>query len=235
MQDISCTVNAGKQLVVGSEQQYYCFVVKTKLVTQQDNLANVIQEYVKPLARKNDIVFVSEKMVACTQGRAIPLEQVTPGVWAKILCRFVTKNPGGIGLGIPQTMQCAINECGLPKILLAAFVGMLGKLLGTKGWFYRVAGVKAAAIDGPCHWTIPPYNQCVVLAPKNPDEVAKAISRQLGGINVLIVDLNDFGGRILGRAKPGDENEHILPLLLQNPLGQAEESTPIGILRPIYK
>ena len=134
---------------------------------------------------------------------------------------------------MPETMQCAIEECGIFRILLASAVGFVGKIFGKKGWFYHVAGRKAAAIDGPCRWTIPPYNHYVVLAPENPREVAKQISQQLGGYLVLIVDLNDFGGEILGASEEDFCVENWLPLLRQNQLGQSDESTPVGILRPI--
>lgn len=226
-------VNAGKKLMVQSDgREYLCFAVKTRVVLPGDDLEEVVAAYVGPLALPGDVVFLSEKMVAATQGRAIPLAEIKPGFCAKWLCLFVTKTPGGIGLAMPQTMQCAINECGLPKVLLAAAAGAVAKLLGKKGWFYRVAGWQVAAIDGPCHWTLPPYNEYVVLGPKNPAQVARSLSKKLDGATVLVVDLNDFGGRILGASAPVDE-AHLLALLAQNPLGQSGQCTPAGILRPL--
>lgn len=226
-------VNEGKRECVGEGgHTYHCYAVKTKLVTNLDALDDIVDTYVKPLVCEGDIVFLSEKMVACTQGRAIAMADIKPGFWATTLSRYVVKTPGGIGLGMPETMQCAIDECGLPRILLAAAVGALGKVLHRKGWFYHVAGYRAAAIDGPCHWTIPPYNHYVVLAPEKPDAVARAVSAKLGGNLVLVVDLNDFGGKILGKSDAGADEEALLPLLKQNPLGQTDECTPVGILRP---
>lgn len=228
------TVNPGKDFVVKKEgREYFCFAIQTKLVTEKDELCDIVEKYVTPVAQKNDIVFMSEKMVACTQGRAIPMQSIRPGFWAKLLHRFVSKNPGGIGLGMPETMQCAIDECGLPRILLASAAGAAGKLLGVKGWFYHVTGPRAAAIDGPCHWTIPPYNNYVVLAPQSPSAAAAEASRQLGGIPVLVVDVNDLGGKILGSSHNDINEEKLLALLRQNPLGQTDECTPIGILREI--
>lgn len=178
MPENNLTVNHGKLAVVGQEgKQYQCFAVRTPLITQRDNLADVISQHIAPFICEGDILFLSEKMVACTQGRAIPMGEITPGFWAKLLCRFVLKREGGIGLGIPETMQCAIDECGLPRILFAAGISAVGKLFGVRGWFYKIAGTRAAAIDGPCEWTIPPYNTAVVLAPKEPDAVAVQLSR----------------------------------------------------------
>ena len=112
-------------------------------------------------------------------------------------------------------------------------MGAVGKLFGKKGWFYRVAGEKVAAIDGPCEYTLPPYNHYVVLAPKDSGETARQISRQLGGITVLIVDANDLGCKILGSSDKGADLEMFLHLLKQNPLGQSDQCTPIGIFRPV--
>ncbi len=55
-----------------------------------------------------------------------------------------------------------------------------------------------------------------------------------GKITAQPVDVNDLGARILGSSHKVDEDK-ILKLLSQNPLGQSRESTPMGILRPIYE
>jgi len=230
MNHIGLCVNPGKNEFVQSDNDnYLCRAIKTKVVTEADSLADIVNDYAKPYLKKGDILFLSEKMVACTQGRAMPLSSIKPGLLARFLSRFVTKTTAGIGLAMPETMQCAIDECGYIRILLASVVGMLGKILRKKGWFYHVAGYRAACIDGPCSYTIPPYNKYVVLAPQNPDQVAKSISAMLDGIVVLIVDINDFGGAILGSSQPIDRNR-IISILQQNPLGQSSESTPMGVL-----
>ncbi|MDM8535051.1 diaminopimelate decarboxylase, partial [Clostridiaceae bacterium HSG29] len=41
-----------------------------------------------------------------------------PSKMATFISSFVTRSPYGIGLGMPETMEMAIRECGLPKILL---------------------------------------------------------------------------------------------------------------------
>lgn len=235
MEQAQYQVNEGKnKLVEANGKQYNCYAIKTKLVGLDDNVDDVVATYAKPILQPDDILFISEKMVACTQpGRAFPLDDVKPGFWAKLLCKFVLKRPGAIGLGMPETMQCAIDECGLPRILLASVVSAVGKLFGQRGVFYKIAGPKAAAIDGPCHWTIPPYNHYVVLLPEDSDGVARSASKVLGGNLVLIVDLNDFGGKILGSSIDNFKEDDYLPLLLQNPLGQTNESTPMGFLRPV--
>ena len=81
-------------------------------------------------------------------------------------------------------MEMALQECGTPRILFAAAVSAVGKLFHKRGWFYTIAGYKARSIDGPCDYTLPPYNEYVVLGPAQPDETAQKMSQCLGGIKV---------------------------------------------------
>ena len=233
MAEFGLCINPGKNEVVGyGGNHYLCRAIKTKVITENDSLAEIVAEYAKPHLREGDVLFLSEKMVACAQGRAIPLSSITPGFLARLLSRFVTKSEAGIGLSMPETMQCAIGECGCIRIFLAAAIGMLGKLCRQKGWFYHIAGYRAACIDGPCGYTIPPYDRCVVLAPLDPERTASSLAKILDEVVVMVVDANDLGVRILGSSEKIDQGR-MLGLLRQNPLGQSGESTPMGILRPL--
>ena len=49
-----------------------------------------------------------------------------------------------------------------------------------------------------CDFTLPPYNEYVVLGPADPDKVAAEVSARTGH-PTLITDINDLGGNILGR------------------------------------
>ena len=177
-----------------------------------------------------DILFCSEKSVACTQNRAIPMENIKPRKLAVTLSKYVTKTPAGKGLGIPETMEMALQECGTLRILFAAFCSVIGKILGKKGWFYIVAGPKARGIDGPTEGTIPPYDHYVVLTPADPMGTAKRLAKALGH-PVAIVDINDLGANILGFSEKEPTLEWLAEALGDNPLGQSSECTPMGILR----
>lgn len=230
------TINENKNEIITVEsEQYSRFAIKTHIITDDDDICEVAVNYAKDLLQEGDILFITEKIVACTQGRAIPMKDITPRSIAKFLCRFVLKTPHGIGLGIPETMEMALRECGTVRIFFAAAVSAIGKLFGKRGWFYRVAGYRARSIDGPCNCTIPPYNEYVVLAPENPDRVAKEISTALGGISVIISDINDLDGQILG-AYPNNINRSLMVKILKdNPLGQESQQTPMGIIKKIKK
>src|SRR5699024_3181046 len=119
--------------------------LKTRLIGPEDDITEVVTTYSSDSLRDGDIVFVTEKIVAITQGRAFPLEEIHPRPLAKLLSKYVTKTSYGIGLGMPETMEMALRECGTPRILFAAVVSVLSKALGRSGDFYRVAGEKARA------------------------------------------------------------------------------------------
>lgn len=211
--------------------------VKTRLILKGDDLSEALSQGLSQAGLttgKDDVLFVSEKAVGASQGRYFLLDrgEVRSGRLAVFLSRHVTRTPAGIGLGMPETMQCAIDECGAARILLAAAAGFLGKLLGRKGDFYRVAGPRARSIDGPTNGTLPPFNRAVSLAPLDPDGVARRLSERFG-CGAAVVDINDLGGNILGAWPKSVDRGLLLEILADNPLGQGTQQTPAGIARPV--
>ncbi|MCR5485081.1 MAG: coenzyme F420-0:L-glutamate ligase, partial [Clostridiales bacterium] len=149
---------------------------------------------------------------------------------AKLLCKFVYKSPYGIGLGSPWTMQLAIQDIGVPKILFAGLCSAVTKPFGVRGVFYKIVGDKGRAIDGPCDYTLPPYNHAAKLAPKDPDKVAKQLEDHTG-CKVVVMDANDIGREILGVSDKKIDIEMCKQIFKDNPLGQKSQQTPIAIVR----
>lgn len=225
--------NEGKNATITVDGiQYLRLPIKTHVITDKDKITDVAEKYAKEHVREGDVFFISEKAVACSQKRAIPLEDIKPRPLARFLVKFVYKSPFGIGLGMPETMEMALRECGVMRILFAAAISAVGKLLGKRGWFYKIAGYKAESIDGPTPNTLPPYNRYVVLGPADPDEVARQIADVLG-INACVVDINDLAGRILGASDPSMNRDTLVAILKDNPLGQSAQQTPMGLIRPV--
>jgi F420-0:gamma-glutamyl ligase-like protein len=223
--------NPGKQLTLEVEGKAYLRIpVQTGLIQATDSIIEVVQRYTEGALQSNDLVVVSEKVVAISQGRAYRISEIRPSRLAVFLSRFVHKSPHGIGLGMPETMELAIREVGALKIIFASIVAAIGKLFGVKGLFYRICGPQARAIDGPCEYTIPPFNDYAVLGPKDPDLVARQIKEAVGA-HVAVIDANDLGVNILGVSGPEVDINLLTQLLKDNPLGQSAERTPIGIIR----
>ncbi len=205
--------------------------VKTKVLNRGDDLVAEIHHYAGPLLQPGDILTIAESPVAAVQGRAIPITEIRPGFWANLLWRFVKKVPYGIGLRSPWSMQCAIDEVGLARILRAAAAGFWGKLQGRSGDFYRVAGRQVAMIDAAHTSGVPEFYECVILGPKEPNRVAQELATALG-FPVAIVDANDIFGCTVVGASAGLDTGLVEEAMRDNPAGQGNELTPIVILRP---
>ncbi len=227
--------NPGKRLYIDVDGEKWArYPVRTHVIKPGEDIVDVVLKYVSPYLQKGDIVFVSEKVVAISQGRAFPINEIKPSPLATILSRFVRKTPYGIGLGSPWTMELAIREAGVLRILLASLVAAVTKPFGIRGMFYRVAGKNIASIDGPTPYTLPPYNRYAKLPPKKPDEVAKRIANRLG-CKVVIVDANDLGVEALGISHREISEKFVKGVFRDNPLGQESQQTPICIVRRVGK
>ncbi len=225
--------NEGKRLVIEVDGKKYArYPIKTRVVTDQDDIIEVIKDAVESHLSDDAVVVITEKIVAISQGRAFPVDQIKPSFWAKFVSKFVSKHSWGIGIGSPETMELAIREAGLWRILAAGLIAFPLRLIGIKGLFYVLVGKNVNAIDGPTPYTIPPYNRYAKLPPKDPENVAKQISTALSGAKVVIIDANDFGQRILG-ASNGVDRSLIRRTFTDNPLGQESQQTPIAIVKRV--
>ena len=112
----------------------------------------------------------------------------------------------------------------------SAFAGAAGKLIGRRGDFYRIAGMQAATVDGAHTSPVPPYDQCVIMGPQDPDAVSEKI-KKLTGCEAAIMDINDIGGSWVLGASSGIDRKKMEAIMKDNPLGQSDELTPIGIVR----
>lgn len=224
---VSANPNRSLSIVVEG-REYLRLPVQTPILTGMDDVAEIARVHAAPRSHPGDFLFISEKAVAVTQGRAVPESELRIGFTARVLWRFVQKTPCGIGLRRPSSMQCAVNECGAARIWLAAVAGAVGKLFGRRGDFYRVAGPQAAMIDAAT--TSPLQPECVIMGPKDPDEAATRVYN-VTGLPTAIVDVNDIGGSWVVGASPGIDRPLIEKCLKDNPLGQGSECTPMGLLR----
>lgn len=227
--------NNGKNLVISTEYGDYArFPIKTHVISKDDELEDILDKYVKDYIQADDTVIMSEKIVAISQGRAFPVEEIKVSRLARFLSKFVVRTNYGIGLAMPETMELCIREVGRPKVLFAAACSAIGKLFGKRGVFYNICGMKARAIDGPCDCTLPPYNHYAKMAPDKPDEVSARLTKHLG-VNVVIIDANDIGANVLGKPSKDYDENFAIKVFGDNPLDQGDQQTPIAIVRSADK
>jgi asparagine synthase (glutamine-hydrolysing) len=250
--------NPGKQLDLvlpggGTVRRY---PVATSRVTADDDLRTVVLGHLQPFAAglarggpepravlgSDWFLFVSEKVVATTQHRSHYLWDIDVTPAARLLSRHVTRTPAGIGLGSPFTMQLAIDEAGLPRILVASAAAAAGRLVGRRGLFYDLVGGDVRAIDGPTEYSVPPANMSAKLAPADPSAAAADLSRAVREAlpepfrstfrGTVVIDANDLGCNVLGTDAPGPWTRYE-QMFADNPLGQGGEQTPLAVVAVI--
>lgn len=225
--------NSGKNLYIEfNGWKYARFPIKTHVITKGDDIIEVCRKYAGPHLQKNDLLFVSERIVAISQGRAFPIKDIKPSLLAKFLVKFVHKSPYGIGLGSPWTMELAIKETGILRIIVGALAAAITKPFGIRGVFYKIVGKNINAIDGPCDYTLPPYNQYAKLGPLEPEKVAKKIKSEINH-DIVIIDANDLGVAVLGKSAEDISDNFCKNVFKDNPLGQSSEQTPLCIVRKV--
>lgn len=66
--------NKGKNKIIQVDNICYArFPIQTYVTTEQDNITDIVQQYAAKYIQEGDILFISEKVLACSQNRAIPL------------------------------------------------------------------------------------------------------------------------------------------------------------------
>jgi len=211
-----------------SEGDVTLIPVKTHILTDADNMAEVIAKYAAPLAQSGDVVVMAESVVAITQRRyLIPDEHIRPGFWASRLC-FLVPNVGS--LSSAYGMQSAINEVGLPKMLAGVAVGGFMKVAFRKhGWLYRIAGMPSELIDD-LTGTMPPYDKYIVLGPAHAQSVVNEVKARTG-LEAAIADVNNIRRAAIVAATKNIDIKQLMSSLLSNPHGNSAEQTPIVIVR----
>ena len=200
--------------------------VRTPLIGLRSQLLEVIDRATADVRQPGDVIALAESATAAAQGRILPLELVRPGLLARLLSHFV----GEIGpLHSPEGMQGAIMESGRIRVVLGAIAGGLGRPLGRRGWFYRVAGPRTAMIDDVAA-CMPPNDHHLIFGPIE----AQALTRELAdglGCGVALVDANHLTGAWVLAASPGVDREWLAAVLADNPAGNEDEQTPVVVVR----
>jgi asparagine synthase (glutamine-hydrolysing) len=236
-------LNWGRHLFLEDKGRIWArFPLRSTLIKPGDDLLEAISGSLERLrgdgidVEDGDVLLVSEKALAISQGRSYPIDEIPVSRSARVLSRYVSHEPTGVGLAHPTTMQLAIDEAGVPRILLAAAAAAATKPLGIRGVFYRVAGHGVNAIDGPSSLNLPPYDKWATKSPVDPSGAALRIAadlRQRTGhrVGVAIIDANDMAAEVF--ASVGVDAEAVLAMIADNPLGQSDEQTPFGLVRRV--
>jgi hypothetical protein len=202
--------------------------IHTHLLTHLDNPVEVIKRYVVPHAQPGDIITIGETPVAIMQGRFRHPTDVKPGYLARRLCYFFLPTSS---LATACGMQTLVDIVGPWRVFFAFVLGAIAKkFLGQPGLFYQFAGEQARLIDDVTG-TLPPYDQFIVLGPKNPQQIVDQIQQETG-LPAAIVDVNDLKAVKVLAASRTLSLTFLQQALISNPAGNADEQTPLVLIRP---
>ena len=201
--------------------------VRTHIVTKKDDIVDVIEKYAGANIGPGDVVSVAESVVAITQGRYKRPEELNPGFWARLLSRFIHRDSS---LSSINGMQVTMDEEGTFRVIAAFIVGGVAKVFGNSGLFYKLAGEQAPLVDDVTG-TMPPFDKMLVFGPKEPNKVAERIKERFGCYGAAVADVNDLKrAEVLGVSEGLDPKE-LARILIDNPFGNANQQTPIVIIK----
>lgn len=204
--------------------------VKTRILTEHDDIVEAILFYGGNLIGPEDIVCVAESVVAITQSRLTRPEELKPSWQARLLNRFV---PAAGSMSSVYGMQAAMELEGEWKTLFAFIVGAVGKVFKKPGLFYKLA--RQASLTDDVTGTMPPYDKHIVYGPKNANQVCDQIVKKTGAYGAVVADVNDLKrSAVLGTSRGIDPKE-IARILIDNPFGNDCQMTPIVIIKDYAK
>ncbi|MBI3930212.1 MAG: coenzyme F420-0:L-glutamate ligase [Armatimonadetes bacterium] len=200
--------------------------LRTHLMRPGEDIVEICARYVEGLGNPGDILALAETAVAITQGRVIYCEDIHPGYLASRLNKLFGMHSS---MSSVYALEMAIREVGLPRVLMATVAGLVGRVAGRQGDFYRIAGRAVAAIDD-CTGTLPPFDKHIVMGPARGDELVQEI-RQRTGLEATIVDANDLGKVDVLHISDTARTAEVVEALRPNPQGNAGEMTPLVLIR----
>ncbi|MEM6714676.1 MAG: F420-0:Gamma-glutamyl ligase [Cyanobacteria bacterium P01_D01_bin.6] len=203
--------------------------VPTHLLTHLDTPVEVVKRYVSTHAQPGDIITLGETPVAIMQGRWRHPSTIQPGWVARRLCYYFLPTSS---LATACGLQTLVDLVGARRVFFAFIGGALKKaLLRQGGGFYQLAGEQARLIDDVTG-TLPPYDQFIVLGPEAPQLIVDEIEKATG-LGAAIVDVNDLKAVKIVAASSQVSRGLVTQALIDNPAGNADEQTPLVLVRPL--
>ena len=215
-------------------RQYDRLAIQTHFIQRGESQEELVRRYVLPLAQPGDVLSFGAKVMAMCVESVKTRDEVHPGFWANLLWRFAGINTTGVGMQEPYKMQLVIDMCGLPRVLLAAFLSAVTKPFGVHGVFYKVCGKGVGGIDGfYFRSSFDVYKEMALINPENPDGLCEALAKACG-IPVVLMDANDLQRDQLGKSSDMPLSDaQLQDAMRDNPSGQGDELTPFILIRPL--
>ena len=211
--------------------------VRTHMALFGEDLMGVIARYAEQDITPTSLICLSEKFVTICQNNVRHIDDVHDTWLARLIVKYVTKHRDDIGYSHPKKMQVAIELAGYPRIVAAVIIGGLTRiLLRRRGDFYRIAGNRISEIDGFNPAAMKPFDEYAMLPPLRPEAACDEIAARFG-CACYIIDGNNINVEVIGMshnmASLNIDKALASELMLDNPMGQNDELTPIFLLTEV--
>ncbi len=219
------------------ERRFERLAIRTHKVLFGENLGDVIAAYAGGQLTPTSMICLSEKFVTICQNNVRHISDVNDTWLARLIVKYVTKHRDDIGYSHPKKMQVAIELAGYPRIVTAVILGGFSRLvLKRRGDFYRIAGNRISEIDGFNPEAMKPFDEYAMLPPLRPNETCDELATRFG-CGCYIIDGNNINVEVIGMSRNMSALNVSLStarlLMLDNPMGQNDELTPVFVLREI--
>tara|TARA_Y100001968_G_C19336714_1_gene707293 strand:- start:93 stop:1256 length:1164 start_codon:yes stop_codon:yes gene_type:complete len=203
------------------------YPIKTHILGTLDDPINVLKSYKPNDCLPTDILTIGETPLAIMQGKYIDYRTINVSHFARLICKGFHPTSS---LATACGMQTLIDIYGPSRILFSWLIGGICKSFGIRGIFYRLAGKQARLIDD-ITGTTPPYDKSIVLGPTDTQSFCIKASKELN-VNIAVVDVNDLG-RVKVLSTNNTKNTEIIKrALISNPAGNANQLTPLVLIKP---
>ena len=200
--------------------------IRTHILGSLDDPIEILKSYMPLNCISTDILAIGESPLAVMQGRYINYRNINASLISRLICKGFHPTSS---LATASGMQTLINISGPTRVIISWLIGGIFKFFGIKGMFYRLAGEQARLIDD-ITGTTPPYDKSIVLGPKDTQNFCIKAAKSLN-INVAVVDVNDLGRVKILSTSNVNNAEIIKRSLTSNPAGNANQQTPLVLIR----
>ena len=200
--------------------------IKTHILGSLDDPIVILKSYIPKNCLPTDILTIGESPLAIMQGRYIDYRNVNSSLISRLICKGFHPTSS---LATASGMQILINISGPTRVIISWLIGGIFKFFGVRGIFYRLAGEQARLIDD-ITGTTPPYDKSIVLGPKDTQTFCIKAAKKLN-INIAVVDVNDLGRVKILSTNNENNAEKIKRALTSNPAGNANQQTPLVLIR----
>lgn len=192
----------------------------TRMLLPGDDPWRLVEQVAQPELLPGDVIILSSRAVSACQGRLRPLSTITVHHSTSKLARLWSRYWPASPWAHPAAWQLAIEDYGWGSVALAAWRYVRRRPDQSHVSFLRVG--KPA--------DLPVYRGQLILPPQDAAQLARSLWLR-SGYRTAVVSVSWPNRVQIAGMSYGLSPDMISDLMLDNPLGDGSQQTPIAILR----